>query len=139
MTIETFTEFTPQRPYDGTKYNPFGPEGQTMLFGSLFDIVIAMGKISHLLVIALLAALIYSNTFSSSFHFDDVPNIVENSRIKDGSSYLDLSNSRYIGFLSFALNDHFHGLDVTFPNPVDVLLRQDRLPFVLQGAQIPDR
>ena len=36
-----------------------------------------------LLFLSLLAILIYSNTFSSSFQFDDIPNIVENPQIKD--------------------------------------------------------
>lgn len=64
------------------------------------------------LVLTLLATLIYSNTFSAPFVFDDIPNIVENPRIKDLKNFLDLSGSRYIGYLSFALNYHFGNLSL---------------------------
>lgn len=64
------------------------------------------------LVLALLATLIYSNTFSAPFVFDDIRNIAENPRIKDLRNFLDFSGSRYIGFLSFALNYHFGMLDL---------------------------
>ncbi|MBI3609124.1 MAG: tetratricopeptide repeat protein [Nitrospirae bacterium] len=63
-------------------------------------------------LLSFLATVIYSNTFSSSFHFDDKPNIVENPGIKALKNFLDFSNSRYVGFLSFALNYHFGGLNV---------------------------
>ncbi len=64
------------------------------------------------LVLAFLATLIYSNTFSAPFVFDDIRNIVENPRIKALRNFLDFSGSRYIGFLSFALNYHFGMLDL---------------------------
>lgn len=63
-------------------------------------------------LLAVLATLIYSNTFSVPFIFDDVPNIVENSRIKDLRNLLDFSGSRYIGYLSFSLNYYFNGLQL---------------------------
>jgi len=59
------------------------------------------------LLLAVLATLIYSNTFSVPFVFDDLRNIVENPRIKDLKNFLDFSGSRYVGFLSFALNYYF--------------------------------
>ncbi|TAK09642.1 MAG: tetratricopeptide repeat protein [Candidatus Manganitrophaceae bacterium] len=68
--------------------------------------------LSVFLLLAVLATLIYSNTFSVPFIFDDVPNIVENPRIKDLRNFLDLSGSRYIGYLSFALNYHFGNLSL---------------------------
>jgi len=64
-----------------------------------------------LLLLSLLAILIYSNTFSASFQFDDTPNIGDNPRIRNFSSLL-LSETRYVGFLSFALNYHFGELNV---------------------------
>jgi tetratricopeptide (TPR) repeat protein len=74
------------------------------------------GLLAHplaaLLLIGLVAALIYSNTFSASFHFDDGVNIVDNPRIKHLPNLLDFSGSRYVGFLSFALNYHFAGLSL---------------------------
>lgn len=66
-----------------------------------------------LLLLALLATLIYSNTFSIPFYFDDYRNIVDNPRVKDLSNFLDFSSgTRDIGFLSFALNYYFGGLKV---------------------------
>jgi protein O-mannosyl-transferase len=65
-----------------------------------------------LVFLSLLAILIYSNTFSSTFHFDDARNIVDNFKIKDLSHFLDFSGTRYVGFLSFALNYAFGGLNV---------------------------
>lgn len=74
------------------------------------------------------AILGYANSFAVPFVFDDLRNIVENLGIRDLSNFLDLENlsgltahspalqttikTRYIGYLSFALNYHFHGLAV---------------------------
>jgi tetratricopeptide (TPR) repeat protein len=66
-------------------------------------------------VIALLAGLAaasYSSTFSASFHFDDEPNIIEYAAIKDLSRFWDTAGTRYVGFLSFALNYRFGRFDV---------------------------
>jgi protein O-mannosyl-transferase len=65
-----------------------------------------------LALLSLLAILIYSNTFSSTFHFDDTQNIMQNPKIKDLSNFTDLTGNRYVGFLSFALNYAIGGLDV---------------------------
>jgi tetratricopeptide (TPR) repeat protein len=78
--------------------------------------------LTALLLIGLIAALIYSNTFSASFHFDDVPNITDNPRIKHIAHYLDFSGSRYFGFLSFALNYHFGGLSLFGFHLVNLLI-----------------
>jgi len=78
--------------------------------------------LAALLLLSLLATLIYSNTFSSPFHFDDTANIVENPQIKDLSNFLDFSGSRYVGFLSFALNYHFGRLDVFGYHLVNLLI-----------------
>lgn len=63
-------------------------------------------------MIAFAGFLAYSNTFSVPFHFDDRPVILENPVIKDIHSFTDPSASRYIGYLSFALNYQLNGLDV---------------------------
>lgn len=63
--------------------------------------------------ISLASLIIYSNTLTSPFHFDDIPNIVENEKIRDISTFLDISATRYVGDLSFALNYHFGRLHVT--------------------------
>jgi len=75
-----------------------------------------------LFLLSLLATLIYSNTFSSPFHFDDKFNIVENPQIKDLSNFLGFSGSRAVGFLSFALNYHFNGLNVFWYHLVNLLI-----------------
>lgn len=67
--------------------------------------------------------LIYSNSFYGEWHFDDTPNIVDNPYIKIKSfSWSEIKHciygleqarpSRPLSYLSFALNNHFHGMDV---------------------------
>jgi hypothetical protein len=63
-------------------------------------------------IIAVTVLIIYSNTFSSPFHFDDIPNIVENYKLRDLSNFWPPTGSRYVGSLSFAVNYHFGELDV---------------------------
>jgi Flp pilus assembly protein TadD len=86
--------------------------------------------IIHLVFIALLGLLVYSNTFNSSFHFDDYPYIVENPIVKDLSYFIEPSKAkgpleavrhelypvfkqRFIGFLTFAMNYKIHSTNVT--------------------------
>jgi protein O-mannosyl-transferase len=75
-----------------------------------------------LLLLALLAAAVYSNTFFATFQFDDTPNITENPWIKNLSNLLDLSGSRYVGYLTFALNYHFGRLNVFGYHLVNLLI-----------------
>ncbi len=77
-------------------------------------------------LILLLGILAYSNTFDVPFVFDDKPNIVENPLIKDFKYIMEPSRAkeavmesdilnfgnRVVGYLTFALNWHAHGLDV---------------------------
>ena len=81
----------------------------------------------HILLLALMGLLAYSNTFEVPFQFDDKPNIVINPIIKDLRYFLETEKAkmftgkneypaftrRYIGHLTFALNYKIHGLDVT--------------------------
>ena len=64
------------------------------------------------LVIAVATALVYSNTFDASFHFDDIQNIVQNDALRDPSRLWPPSGGRYLGYLSFALNYRVGGLEV---------------------------
>ncbi len=84
-------------------------------------------------LIIVIGVLIYSNTFHVPFLFDDVPNIVSNPVIKDlhyftapSDAYqLDPVHSlqrRYIGFLTFALNYRFGGLQVVGYHSVNILI-----------------
>ena len=68
------------------------------------------------------AFLIYSNTFSSPFHFDDTPNIVENYKLRDLSIFWPPSGTRYIGSLSFAINYHFGSLNVFGYHLVNIII-----------------
>jgi tetratricopeptide (TPR) repeat protein len=80
----------------------------------------------HILLIAAIGLIAYSNTFHSPFIFDDNVVIKENPIIRDLRFYLEPSRAelfkgtfqyqsfknRYIGSLTFALNYKLHGLDV---------------------------
>ena len=67
------------------------------------------------LIICILGVLIYSNSFDCSFHFDDNHNIVDNETIRnisDVKTIWNFVNRRFVGYYTFALNYHFHKLDV---------------------------
>lgn len=79
--------------------------------------------IFHALLIALVGLFAYSNTFHAPFHFDDIPNIVDNPIVKDFKYFAeppaakefalyDAFRTRFIGYLTFALNYSLHDLDV---------------------------
>ena len=80
----------------------------TMFASRRFNLI-ALGIIAGLVLIA------YSNTFTSSFHFDDHPSIVENPMIKhvtaDNISTL-LSGVRPVVYLSLMFNYALGGLNV---------------------------
>jgi protein O-mannosyl-transferase len=77
----------------------------------------------HIFIIALIGFMAYSNTFHSPFQWDEADFIVENPIVRDLAFFKDISlaeglpvydglKSRYIGYLTFALNYRLHGLDV---------------------------
>jgi len=92
----------------------------------------------HLLTIIVFALLSYSNTFDVPFQLDDIDNIVNNPAIKKFEYFMDLSRiespgntdvfdkplfrTRYIGYLTFALNHAAHGLDVRGYHLVNILI-----------------
>ncbi len=72
------------------------------------------GSWSYLIVIAL-GTLVYSNTFQNSFHLDDFPSITNNFSIRhldDWGEVWAFWPSRFITYLSIALNYHFSRLNV---------------------------
>jgi tetratricopeptide (TPR) repeat protein len=83
-----------------------------------------------------LSLIAYSNTFDSSFHFDDEHYIVKNPVIKDLRNFTQPSSSidfkgkfgyktftrRYIGYLTFALNYRLHGLNVAGYHIVNIFV-----------------
>jgi tetratricopeptide (TPR) repeat protein len=81
--------------------------------------------------------LIYSNTLSAPFEFDDRRSIVQNPVIQDIPALTDIAGldtlnidlevknflkTRYIGYLSFALNYNMHGLHVEGYHIVNILI-----------------
>jgi len=74
------------------------------------------------ILIAIIALLIYSNTFSSPFMFDDINSIVKYDSIKSLSNVHDLYGRRYIGELSFALNYYLGELNVFGYHLVNIII-----------------
>lgn len=77
----------------------------------------------HIIIIALIGLLCYSNTLNVPFQWDELAFIEDYPIVKDISYFLEPSKAigpgfhqlrnRYIGFLTFALNYKANGLDVT--------------------------
>ncbi|MHB8773168.1 MAG: tetratricopeptide repeat protein [Syntrophales bacterium] len=70
----------------------------------------------HNVLIVILGILVYSNSFNIPVVFDDIPNIVDNSVIKDIGRVIGpqgLKHNRPVTQLTFALNYRMHGLEVT--------------------------
>jgi tetratricopeptide (TPR) repeat protein len=76
----------------------------------------------HLILIIFLGLFSYMNTFHAPFQWDDAQNIIDNPVVRDMGYFADPSRaegldkykafrSRYIGYLSFALNYKIGGLD----------------------------
>ena len=67
-----------------------------------------------IVAIVFIGTIIYSNSFNCSFHLDDSKSIVENPVIRNLSDVKTLWNyhSRFIPYLSFAINYHFDQLNV---------------------------
>lgn len=71
----------------------------------------------HVGLIALVALIAYANSFGVPFLFDDESSIVYNDEIRTISNFLgsrigyDSMPNRYVGYLTFALNHHFGGLN----------------------------
>ena len=91
----------------------------------------------HMLLIAALSLLVYSNTFNVPFVFDDNVNIVNNPIIKSFTAFnnileppvshvpLCVSNlfkTRFLGYLTFALNYALNGLDVIGYHIINLLI-----------------
>ncbi|MEE9543201.1 MAG: tetratricopeptide repeat protein [Thermodesulfobacteriota bacterium] len=64
------------------------------------------------LLLLIVGLLIYSNTLQSPFVLDDRFFILENPMIGELSNFLNFSGTRYVGFLSFALNYAVSGFDL---------------------------
>ena len=65
----------------------------------------------HLLLISAIGALIYANTLTAAFQFDDRLNIVDNLLIRDLGNLWPPTGARWFGTLTFALNYLSGGLN----------------------------
>ena len=87
----------------------------------------ALMSLAAVLTLVILTALVYGHTLGYAFHFDDYYFITENLKIRDitdiGAIWHSLAKpSRFLGMLSFALNYHFHGADVTGYHLVNIFI-----------------
>lgn len=82
----------------------------------------------HIVVVGAVCLLAYANSFSVPFIFDDGSSIVENKVIRDVGSFLfsgegyDYNPRRFIGYLTFALNYRWGGLEVGGYHAVNLLI-----------------
>lgn len=82
----------------------------------------------HVLLIIFLGVLAYSGTFHVPFVYDDIPSITNNSLIKNLGLFISTRDgyaaypNRYLGYLTFALNYRFCGLDVKGYHIVNLLI-----------------
>ncbi len=68
-----------------------------------------------LAAILILGIIIYSNSFQSTFHLDDINNIRDNASIRSLTNFKDMwqfSHTRFLALYSFAWNYHSSQLDV---------------------------
>ena len=83
-------------------------KSKTIFENSWYFDVIGLG------IVILLGVLIYSNSFDCSFHFDDEGNIINNANRWNSGGINTWWNfdSRQVAMFTFALNYHFHKLNV---------------------------
>lgn len=82
--------------------------------------------------------IIYSNSFSCSFHLDDDPNIVYNDKIRDWRNFQAIwegHRTRFFTFLTFAANYHFGGYRVWGYHFVNLLIHLINALLVWQLAR----
>ncbi len=76
-------------------------------------------------IIGALGTLIYSNSFVGAFHFDDLNNIVNNTKLRnlsDIGSIWHMSGRRFLAYFSFAVNYHYGELQVWGYHFVNLLI-----------------
>jgi Flp pilus assembly protein TadD len=120
---------------DGQVQGPLGVVEQRTSVNSHFmepraDITYGFkGHFPCILILVVLGIISYSNTLDVPFYLDDIPNIVDNSMIRDVSSipsmFLHIKGhlaSRPATLASFALNYALCGLDTTLYHVVNISL-----------------
>lgn len=89
------------------------------------------------LILIVAGFIIYSNTLNVPFYFDDYDSIIDNPAIKNLNSFFhyngiyDLMHTRFFSYLTFALNFHFSGLNVTGYHITNILIHLCSSLFVL--------
>jgi len=72
-------------------------------------------KIIFFIFLSFVGICLYLNSLNGVFVFDDLRDIVDNTRLHDISRWTDLLRTyptRWVVYLTFAINYHLHGLDV---------------------------
>jgi tetratricopeptide (TPR) repeat protein len=95
-----------------------GPKKKNIASGSI-------GPKLSIVILCLVGILIYSNTFNSTFHLDDVSSIVNNKAIRDIGNIRALwasTPTRIFSCWTFALNYHYNGLDVAGYHIVNIAI-----------------
>lgn len=79
-------------------------------------------ELSILLGLVVIGLAIYGRSLHYPFHFDDEPNIIENESLRQLGNFLTFSGTRYVGYLSFALNYWQGGLEIFGFHVVNILV-----------------
>ncbi len=98
-------------------------------------------RITHIFLVLAIGLIAYANSMNGPFVIDDTRNIVENPLVRDLNYFINLSEaktvchnadshitlytafkSRYIGYLSFALNYFLHGLEVKGYHIINIIV-----------------
>ena len=82
-------------------------------------------RLLAVIILCCLGIIIYSNTFQNSFQFDDVSYVVKNLNIRNPADLGAIWHNwptRFITFLSFALNYHFGRLDLLGYHLVNLII-----------------
>jgi len=76
----------------------------------------------HILILLLAGGVIYSKSVHGPFIFDDHMYIIDNPMIRNLGNFLDLSGTRYVSYLSFALNYAVGGYSTTGYHIVNIVI-----------------
>lgn len=82
-------------------------------------------EIISIIFISVLGFIVYSNSFNCSFQFDDYESIINNKSIQNIfglKGWWNFSPNRFISFISFAIDYHFHQFDVKYYHYVNLLI-----------------
>ena len=101
--------------------------------GPFYGKHLLQNPVFHVFLVCFTGLVVYSNTFTAPFQWDEYHFLIANPLIKNldyfisplraaHSEYYPGLIGRYVGYLSFALNYHFHGFDVVGYHIVNILI-----------------